>query len=138
MNKPAIVPGASAGGATHSPSFASTGPYWTTTADDFPEFAALGEDTTADVVVVGGGITGLTTAYLLAKAGKSVVVIERDRCANQDTGHTSAHLTMVTDARMSVLTSRFGLQDLSWLRRPATRRSDAYRGGTCTRGRSAA
>ena len=37
-----------------------------------------------------------------------------------------------------LLTSRFGLQDLSWLRRPATRRSDAYRDGTCTRGRSAA
>ncbi len=37
-----------------------------------------------------------------------------------------------------LLTSRFGLQDLSWLRRPATRRSDAYRGGTFTRGRSAA
>ena len=35
-------------------------------------------------------------------------------------------------------TSRFGLRDLSRLRRPATRRSDAYRGGTCTRGRSAA
>ena len=37
-----------------------------------------------------------------------------------------------------LLTSRFGLRDLFRLRRPATRRSDAYRGGTCTRGRSAA
>src|SRR3990167_8234082 len=37
-----------------------------------------------------------------------------------------------------LLTSRFGLRDLSRLRRPATRRSDAYRGGTCTRWRSAA
>ena len=37
-----------------------------------------------------------------------------------------------------LLTSRFGLRDPSRLRRPATRRSDAYRGGTCTRGRSAA
>ena len=35
-------------------------------------------------------------------------------------------------------TSRFGLQDLSWLRRPATRRSDAYRDGTLTRRKSAA
>ena len=37
-----------------------------------------------------------------------------------------------------LLTSRFGLQDLSRLRRPATRRSDAYRDGICTRWRSAA
>jgi glycine/D-amino acid oxidase-like deaminating enzyme/nitrite reductase/ring-hydroxylating ferredoxin subunit len=37
-----------------------------------------------------------------------VVVLERDRCAATDTGHTSAHLTMVTDARLAELVKRFG------------------------------
>ena len=84
-----------------------TTPYWATSAT-FPQFAKLGDDLETDVVVVGGGITGLTAAYRLAQAGKRVVVLERDRCAMTDTGHTSAHLTMVTDARISELVKRFG------------------------------
>ena len=82
-----------------------TTPYWTTSAA-MPQFAALDGDATADVVVVGGGITGLTAAYLLTPAGKSVAVLERGRCAQVDTGHTSAHLTMVTDIRLTELVSR--------------------------------
>src|SRR5215471_9763647 len=41
-----------------------------------PEFPPLDADAEADVCVVGAGIAGLTTAYLLAKAGKSVVVLD--------------------------------------------------------------
>jgi glycine/D-amino acid oxidase-like deaminating enzyme len=63
------------------------------------------------VVVVGAGITGLTAAYLIAKAGKRVIVLERGRCAATDTGHTSAHLTMVTDERLSDLANGFGRTD---------------------------
>jgi glycine/D-amino acid oxidase-like deaminating enzyme len=46
-----------------------------------PQFPPLAADAAVDVVVVGAGITGLTTAYLLAKAGKQVMVLERERCA---------------------------------------------------------
>jgi glycine/D-amino acid oxidase-like deaminating enzyme len=84
-----------------------TTPYWST-AVTFPQFARLAEDIVADVVVVGAGMSGLSTAYLLAKAGKQVVVLERERCAMADSGHTSAHLTMVTDVRMTELVERLG------------------------------
>ena len=84
-----------------------TTPYWTTSAT-FPPFTKLDKDLETDVVVVGAGVTGLTAAYLLAKSGKQVVVLERDRCAFTDTGHTTAHLTMVTDTRMTDLVKRFG------------------------------
>jgi glycine/D-amino acid oxidase-like deaminating enzyme len=85
----------------------NTTPYWATSST-FPQFAKLAEDLVTDVVVVGAGMTGLSAAYLLAKAGKRAVLLERDRCARTDTGHTSAHLTMVTDARMTELAKRFG------------------------------
>jgi ribulose 1,5-bisphosphate synthetase/thiazole synthase len=55
----------------------STTPYWATSAT-FPQFAKLAADVVTDIVVVGAGVTGLTAAYLLAKAGKRVVVLERD------------------------------------------------------------
>ena len=84
----------------------STTPYWLASAT-LPTSGSLSEDLTVDAVVVGGGICGLTTAYLLAKAGKRVVVLERQRCAEADTGHTTAHLTMVTDTRLHELVRLF-------------------------------
>ena len=61
-----------------------------------------------DVVVIGAGITGLTTAYLLTKAGKRVAVFDRERMGNGETGNTSAHLTCVTDDRITSLAEHFG------------------------------
>ena len=84
-----------------------TTPYWSASAT-FPRFARLDGDAEADVVVVGAGVTGLTAAYELASAGRSVVVIDRGRCASVDTGHTTAHLTMVTDTRLSELVDQLG------------------------------
>jgi len=84
-----------------------TTPYWSDSAS-LPVFPKLQRNHHADVLVVGGGLTGLTAAYLLSKAGKTVVLVERERCAQIDTGHTTAHLTMVTDDRLVDLANRFG------------------------------
>ena len=73
-----------------------------------PRFAALGKALTVDTLVVGGGLTGITTAYLLKKAGRKVALIERHRLAQVDTGNTTAHLTCVTDTRLSELVKHFG------------------------------
>src|SRR5262245_45615640 len=81
--------------------------YWIESAS-LPAFPRLDQDASADVVVVGGGMTGLTTAYLLARGGRSVVLLERRRCAEVDTAFTSAHLTMVTDTRLKDLVDQLG------------------------------
>lgn len=61
-----------------------------------------------DVAIVGGGITGLTAAYLLKQAGKRVAVFEREDIGAGDTGNTSAHVTYVTDASLGAIEKQFG------------------------------
>lgn len=46
-----------------------------------------------DICIIGGGITGITTAYYLSKSGKNVVLLERERLAQKTTGNTTAKIT---------------------------------------------
>ena len=82
-------------------------PYWIDSTP-LPRFPKLERNETVDVVVVGGGITGLTAAYLLTLEGRRVALLERDALAQVDTGHTTAHLTMVTDLQLTDLARSFG------------------------------
>lgn len=83
-----------------------TSPVWLE--EQRPQFAPVTRDATYDAVIVGGGITGLTAAYLLKKAGRKVAVLEKGRISDAETGHTTAHLTQVMDERLKDLVSRFG------------------------------
>jgi glycine/D-amino acid oxidase-like deaminating enzyme/nitrite reductase/ring-hydroxylating ferredoxin subunit len=73
-----------------------------------PRFPALKEDTAVDVLVVGAGITGITAAYLLTRAGRSVALVDKDRCLSGETSFTTAHLTCATDTPLSELVETFG------------------------------
>jgi glycine/D-amino acid oxidase-like deaminating enzyme/nitrite reductase/ring-hydroxylating ferredoxin subunit len=53
---------------------------------------ALEQDLVADAVVVGGGITGVTTALLLARAGRAVVLLEAREIGTGDTGNSTGNL----------------------------------------------
>ena len=64
-----------------------------------PQFSPLEENAYVDVCVVGAGISGLTTAYLLARAGKRVAVIDDGPIAGGMTQMTTAHLTNQLDDR---------------------------------------
>src|SRR5918999_566914 len=71
---------------------------WLATAK-LQEAAPLTGNETADVCVVGAGIAGITTAYMLALAGRSVVVIDDGAIGSGETHHTTAHLVNALDDR---------------------------------------
>jgi glycine/D-amino acid oxidase-like deaminating enzyme/nitrite reductase/ring-hydroxylating ferredoxin subunit len=85
----------------------NTESYWQRSAT-LPQFPSITNDLTVDVVIIGAGLTGITAAYLLKKEGVKVALLERGRCAGADTGHTTAHLTYVTDERLHHLVKVFG------------------------------
>ena len=66
---------------------------------EMPHFAPLTSDLQADVCVIGAGIAGLTTAYLLAREGKSVVVLEDGEIGGGESGRTTGHLANAIDDR---------------------------------------
>jgi glycine/D-amino acid oxidase-like deaminating enzyme/nitrite reductase/ring-hydroxylating ferredoxin subunit len=90
------------------PSNANTS-YWIATSD-VPERPPLAGDADADVVVVGGGITGLTAALFAARGGARVMVLEARRLAMGTTGNTTAKLTALHGLVYSELKRRLGLE----------------------------
>ena len=72
-------------------------------AKNLPETSALTHDLNADVCIVGAGLAGLTTAYLLAREGRSVVVLDKGPVGGGNTGRTTAQLSNALDDRYSEL-----------------------------------
>src|SRR5690625_3432165 len=66
--------------------------YWLDN-DSSPSFPRLQEDIEVDVGIVGGGITGITTAYMLSQQGLNVALIDAGKLLHQTTGHTTAKVT---------------------------------------------
>lgn len=70
----------------------------------------LSEDRTADIVIVGGGIAGVMTAYfILRDTDKTVVMIEADKVAHGATGHNAGQITSYFERPLSALVEQFGL-----------------------------
>jgi glycine/D-amino acid oxidase-like deaminating enzyme/nitrite reductase/ring-hydroxylating ferredoxin subunit len=82
--------------------------YWIATSDASVR-PPLPGDAEADVVVVGGGITGLTAALLAAQGGAKVTVLEARRLAMGTTGNTTAKVTTLHGLVYSELTERLSL-----------------------------
>lgn len=84
-------------------------PYWRKSTN-LPSFQKLSGDREADVVIVGGGITGITAAYLLVKEGLQVVLLDAGRILNGTTGHTTAKITAQHGLIYDELINHFGAE----------------------------
>lgn len=83
--------------------------YWEAS-ENLPEKSALGESIETDVCVIGAGIAGLTTAYLLTKAGRRVIVIDDGLIGGGETSRTTAHLSNAIDDRIYRIEDRHGAE----------------------------
>jgi glycine/D-amino acid oxidase-like deaminating enzyme/nitrite reductase/ring-hydroxylating ferredoxin subunit len=73
-----------------------------------PDAPTLTMNITADVVVVGSGIAGLSAAYELAMAGRQVIVVDRGAIGGGMTSRTTAHLAPICDDWIHELIDRRG------------------------------
>ncbi|MDV2482494.1 FAD-dependent oxidoreductase [Methanoculleus sp. Wushi-C6] len=83
------------------------GSFWMETTAGVPHPPLSGNIET-DVAVVGGGIAGITTAFLLKQAGYAVALIEAGRLSAGVTGHTTAKLTALHRLIYADLIDQFG------------------------------
>ena len=75
-------------------------------------YTALTRDARCDVCLVGAGIAGLSTAYLLCLAGRDVIVLDSGPIGGGMTGRTTAHLSFPLDDRYYELERQIGLEGM--------------------------
>lgn len=81
--------------------------FWTATAKP-SFFEKLSSNEFAEVTVIGGGLTGILTAYLLSKEGKQVALLNDGPLGNGDSGRTTAHITWALDGGYAEITKMHG------------------------------
>lgn len=82
--------------------------YWRDT-EEVRSFSKLNQHAETDVAIVGGGITGLTTAYLLKDSGLKIALIDAGRLIDGTTGYTTAKVTAQHGLIYNYLKSHFDL-----------------------------
>lgn len=74
-----------------------------------PEFSRVEQDITTDVLIVGGGMAGVLTAYMLERAGVDYLLIEEDRIGSGISANTTAKITSQHGLIYGQLIDRFGV-----------------------------
>ncbi|WP_026461968.1 FAD-dependent oxidoreductase [Adhaeribacter aquaticus] len=89
----------------------STTSIWSNRSEE-TSFPTLTNDITVDVAIIGGGITGITAASILAKAGKRVAVLEAWQVAKGTTGSSTGNLYAPVGERLHTVETKFNQEVL--------------------------
>lgn len=83
--------------------------YWvkSTKKTDYP---TISENMDTDVLIIGGGITGISTAYMLSKCGLNICLVDADRMAMGVTANTTAKITSQHGLLYDYLLNSFGFE----------------------------
>lgn len=73
-------------------------------------FSSLESNTNADIVIIGGGITGLTNAQLLSDIGFKVIVLEARKICGGTTSHSTGNLYCTIDQRLSTIKNKYDIK----------------------------
>ena len=83
--------------------------YWISSTPQ-TSYPLLDHDIQVDIAIVGGGIVGITSAYLLSQEGYKIAIIEADRIIQGTTGHTTAKISSQHGLIYDRLTKQLGEQ----------------------------
>jgi glycine/D-amino acid oxidase-like deaminating enzyme/nitrite reductase/ring-hydroxylating ferredoxin subunit len=80
---------------------------WQDSAEPYESLKTTSVAEIYDVIIVGGGITGITTGLLLQQAGKKCLLIEAESLCYGTTGGTTAHLNTLLDTPYTTISKNF-------------------------------
>lgn len=86
-------------------------------------FKSLDQNIMVDVAIIGGGITGITTALLLKNSGLKVVVLEARKVGRGTSGHSTGNLYAITDQLLAPIKEKY---DIEVLKKVVKARGDAF------------
>ncbi|MDE6627464.1 MAG: FAD-dependent oxidoreductase [Lachnospiraceae bacterium] len=95
-----------------------------------PEFPTLQTEIKTEVLIIGGGIAGLLTAYFLKQEGVDCVLVEKNRICSGTTGHTTAKITLQHGLIYDKLLNTFG-RDRTWQYLQANKQAVEQYGKLC-------
>jgi heterodisulfide reductase subunit A-like polyferredoxin len=81
---------------------------------NMPQYESLNStipDSSYDIIIVGGGITGVSTALELQKTGKKCLLLEAHSLGFGTTGGTTAHLNTLVDTYYNTIEKKFGKEN---------------------------
>ena len=83
--------------------------YWLSSTKKIEIEKQIDNNYVVDVCIVGAGITGLSTAYYLAKNGLKVIVVDKSEIGEKTSGHTTAKITLQHGLIYNYLINTFGI-----------------------------